>query len=493
MVSSSELLATPKIISPFTKEFLQSGERLSASEIRTATQIVSEGDQRLANFDTEIYRVRAELGRLVLARDNTQEQVTLHKRAIHSSRHFPAAILSKVFPYTLPLMDPDEPGPTPWYLGHICRYWREVALTLPILWSDIFIFSARKFSIERLETLLSRSINSPLKVLLWSSSDDPHVNVLLHILVANSVRWRAASLLLTPYSFPELVPLRGRIPILRHLRINVVDHNKPSSTSDTSNPFEIAPDLRDVSFEDLSGLRFPIVLPWNQLTRWKTESRVPNPYTILPITSNLEIASLAVNRVPQQAIFLPRLRRLYITLLPALDHFVLPALEEIYLVDADPTPVLSVLSRSSAKLKTLHIIFCNPTHISTILEACPTLTAFGVQIGPRDESKSLLADLTVRQQGTMSICLGPNVEFIAFGIDQGKLNQGVFLKMVVSRWRVAPGGPCCRLRKVELFIVSGVTLGEHTLKRLKALEAEGLQMSILTGMTAQDRLLDWRV
>ncbi|KAJ6617682.1 hypothetical protein B0H10DRAFT_2032516 [Mycena sp. CBHHK59/15] len=473
-------IPTSKLRSPFSKEFLDSSRRLSPAEIGIAEEIVASGERIIADLDGAIARVRAELEQLIQQRDETDKQVVQHKYSLRPMRRLPPEIISKIFVSTLPYMDPDEPGDIPWYLSHICRYWRDVALGLPALWSDIFIMTTDKCRIEQLETQLARSANAPLKVLFWSTrSGDAHATRLLRILAVCATRWRAASLLLTPDNFVWLAGI-GVVSLCSATYVS----------TEKCNPFEVAPELRDVTFEDLSGLPHPIVIPWEQLTRLKAVSSPQSHLEILRKTHDLEVASLELSSSSSpsnhQPIQLPRLRRVYVSFLPFLEQLMLPSLEEIYLVDVQPGPLLALISRSSAKLKTIRIIGCTPSNISLILDACPTLHTLGVQIMPRDAAKNLLSDLTVHRQGAKSVCIGPKVDSIAFGIDHGSINQGQFVKMVESRWRVPPGG-------LELLIVQGVTLTQETLQRLEALRTKGLEVSIVTGEKATEGLLDWRV
>ncbi|KAJ6534858.1 hypothetical protein B0H19DRAFT_1271542 [Mycena capillaripes] len=144
------------IRSPFSQEFLRSSQRLSASEFDLATQFISIGQQCVSYVDSAIARANsgAELNGLKQQRKDILEQA-------------------------------DDFGQTPWHLGHICQYWRDTVLATPGLWSDIVIIGAHRYPLGKLATLLARSSNSPLKVLLWSSpfeSADPNTTEFLQIL-----------------------------------------------------------------------------------------------------------------------------------------------------------------------------------------------------------------------------------------------------------------------------------------------------------------------
>ncbi|KAJ6595049.1 hypothetical protein DFH09DRAFT_1412906 [Mycena vulgaris] len=213
-------------------------------------------------------------------------------------------------------------------------------------------------------------------------------------------------------------------------------------------PFEIAPELRQVSLEDLSGLHRPIVLPFSQLTRFESVATDRLLAETLPYTANLERASLNLTGDYPQTIHLifppirlPILRHLFMSHLGFLRALELPALEELYM-------------------------------------ASPTLETLAVVVLPGDKSNDLMHALTVRPISVPRVCIGTRVESIAFGTDGGEISQASFMAMVESRWRVLDeGGPCCRLRSVELVIQDSesITLSRAVMRRLQALEVEGLQ------------------
>ncbi|KAJ6595052.1 hypothetical protein DFH09DRAFT_158350 [Mycena vulgaris] len=493
---------------PFSKELLESSRRLSASETGLAAEFVAAGERRILDLDSTIdiarYQAPAELERLMQEREVLHQQVQ-HKRPLR----LPPEIISGFLASTVLGTELDDFPNTPWYLSHVCQYWREVALGVPTLWSDIVITNPKRYSIERLETHLARSSNSPLKVLFWSthSRDDPPSDlssVLLERLVTCAPRWIAANIYITPHNFARLAGIRNRIPRLRYLRLCVFHHGRRFRSTEASDPFEIAPELRQVSLEELSGLHHPIVLPFSQLTRFESVATNRLLAETLPHTANLEQASLNLTGDYPQTIHLifppirlPLLRHLFVSHLGFLGALELPALEELFMVDQRPEPLLDLRIRCpSVKLRILRVDGCNHRHISTILEASPTLETLAVMILPGDKSNDLIHSLTVRPISVPPVCIGTKVDSIAFGIYGGEIGQASFMAMVESRWRVPDeGGPCCRLRSVELLIQDSesITLSKAVVRRLQALEAEGLQVSILQGEEATTGLLGWRI
>ncbi|KAJ7123965.1 hypothetical protein C8R43DRAFT_1031458 [Mycena crocata] len=483
---------------PFSKEFLEN-HRLSAGEMKQVNQIVSAGELKLLDLDTSISRAKIELDQLTKQREEVQQQVALHKSVLCFIDRVPPEILSKILALTTRNVDDDELDPTPWHLGHISQYWRKVALAVQILWADIFIDRTAKFPIEKLKTQLARAANCRLKIIFMSSSSrDAHAAALLQLLVDRSAQWRATDILVTPDNYGILAAIRGRLHQLCYLRLNVVDFSsyggRGSSSTQQIHPFELAPELRSLAVEDVSGIPYSLRLPFDQLTHLKVTFTRKLPFATLHLTPNLETASLDFMRDPDPSeapVRLPRLRGLYISTLDALDLLQLPALEELYMIGTAIAPLLRLLARSlTAKLKTLRIMGCNGRDIAAILHAAPTIQTLAVQVGPNEKSDDLVRQLTVRLGAG---CIGPTVDSVCFALDQGVISQRLFFDMLDSRWRVPAGGPCCRLRAAEILMLRGdFVFAKGIEKRMKALRAEGLHISILEGVQASNAHFEWR-
>ncbi|KAF7350617.1 hypothetical protein MSAN_01621800 [Mycena sanguinolenta] len=501
---------------PFTPQFLQSklqsGQRLSAEEIAIATEFISVAEHCISYVDASISRTGPgiELDELKQERANIIQQIARHKNAICTIRRIPPEIISKFLVLSVPQLDIDDFGQPPWHLGHICGDWREIALETPSLWSDIVVFRPREYPLEKLHALLDRSSNSPLKFLFWAASttsqEEPRIRELLQIMVACAPRWISASIAVNPHDWGLLAPLRGRIPRLHYLRIDVSDFggfHHPQYTvmaKEKSDPFEIAPALRDVTLEDLSTLPHALKLPFQQLTRIKVVESCTSIRAMLQTASNLQMASLDFTDDPLETGFpvpirLQHLRRLYVSAQPFLHQLELPALEEIYLVNTDPAPFLSLIGRCpTIRLTRLSMAFCGSTNLIRILEACPSIQSLGLQL-TNNEGNDVLSKLTVRRTGAILTSIGPNVHSISLGIDRAPIKYEQFVKMVESRWRVPrKGSPCCRLRSVELFVVdSGKLLSTSQQERIDTLKGEGLRVSVLQGTEAHYAIMDWRI
>ncbi|KAJ7657189.1 hypothetical protein DFH06DRAFT_458941 [Mycena polygramma] len=452
--------------SPFTREFLEGSQRLSPPELAIANEVISAAESRITDLDAAIAQRTKQIKDCVEQRNDCVEQIVLHKKATRAFRRIPPEIVSQFLASALPEFD----RRIPWRLGHICSYWRAVALETPLLWgamTDIFITKVTSYPPEKLKTQLARSANLPLTITFWIPSYQaahPPIPDLLKTLVSCSSRWISASLELTPESFVWVAPLRGCIPNLRYLHIGVIpNHNARSISKELSNPFEIAPALRDVTLDDLSGLPHPLVLPFDQLIRLENSATYASQVKMLLKTPNLEAASLKLTDASDNPglpiVHLPYLRRLYVDVdsklphqsyLRILDQLDLPVLKELYVVDADLTPIISLISRCpTIKLKTLRLRRCidsSPQHISHIIDVCATVQNLALQIVGNNgdailDSLTVGATIPARKLKVITLEIAGNAQ----------ISDGQIVNMIESRWELRP----CRLRSVVLLVAQG--------------------------------------
>ncbi|KAJ7732557.1 hypothetical protein B0H16DRAFT_1253771, partial [Mycena metata] len=115
--------------SPTASQYTAAQEFLESHNARMSTIRVERSEVELVLIDAE-HVVRAEICLL---------------RAIMSPiRRVPPELVREIFILLTPSLDvkysPHDPSsilklPTPWDLGHICRSWRDIALSLGLLWS----------------------------------------------------------------------------------------------------------------------------------------------------------------------------------------------------------------------------------------------------------------------------------------------------------------------------------------------------------------------
>ena len=95
-------------------------------------------------FDKGIGKLQKELKTLQEARDALCHAIELHKALISPLRRYPD-ILQEIFHHCLPTAHDATMNPwdAPLLLTHICRDWRNLALSTPSFWSTILICNRR--------------------------------------------------------------------------------------------------------------------------------------------------------------------------------------------------------------------------------------------------------------------------------------------------------------------------------------------------------------
>ncbi|KAF7314678.1 F-box domain-containing protein [Mycena kentingensis (nom. inval.)] len=94
-----------------------------------------------AKLESEIAEMEATLAELKARRDALNAGIATHQSLIAPIRRISQHVLEEIFLACLPtahnaVIDPSE---APLLLGRVCRYWRELAYTMPTLWNRIHI------------------------------------------------------------------------------------------------------------------------------------------------------------------------------------------------------------------------------------------------------------------------------------------------------------------------------------------------------------------
>ncbi|KAF5356567.1 hypothetical protein D9758_008211 [Tetrapyrgos nigripes] len=132
------MTTTSAAVSPFL-HLLGTNYVASHEEKVVISELLSAPLQNLAQLDSKIHKLESVLDDLKRERNDIQAYVSAHQALV--SPVLPAEVLSKVFVFCLP----DGRNPTrslnevPLLLGRICRFWREVSLSTPELWTAIHV------------------------------------------------------------------------------------------------------------------------------------------------------------------------------------------------------------------------------------------------------------------------------------------------------------------------------------------------------------------
>lgn len=230
---------------------------------------------RLAKLDSEIKALE-----LVLSKDKKRT------RAKYPVLTLPNEIVSEIFTHVLPEYPHRPPAAglsSPTLLSHICRQWREIALSTPTLWRAISI-SLRNQNTHSmptrtnqslasqlclLETWLARSRSCPLSIMITSIWDvDQSVAPFVRAIVPHCNRWEHLWLLMSQNIVVSLI--KGPMPLLRVLRIGLTAKSGSPAVSKPVVVFQDAPQLRTIILMTLIPPN--IILPWAQFTRFITRN-----------------------------------------------------------------------------------------------------------------------------------------------------------------------------------------------------------------------------
>jgi hypothetical protein len=251
----------------------------SDMEIKDIRALLISPTEQIAQIEGQIEEMDVTIRELKVKRSALLAAIDAHRALISPMRHAPDDILREIFLACLPtdhnaLIDPIE---APILFGRVCRHWRAVAHSTPMLWSSVHIPAitedARAYIGPKLEAAIKvwfeRSDPCPLTVSLLCRVDcrpdryDHPVFLLLdvaHRLQHLVVIGQAADLLPILCLGPESLPLLKSIRLMDTAQ-GFTDH------PDATNALQI-PTLRDVSLY-LSTDPLALPLNWAQLTAIK--------------------------------------------------------------------------------------------------------------------------------------------------------------------------------------------------------------------------------
>ncbi|KAJ7018195.1 hypothetical protein C8F04DRAFT_1152467 [Mycena alexandri] len=382
-------------------------------------------------------------------------------------------IMARTLPHTKAIGSHTTVLQAPWWLGHICRRWRAIALGYLPLWSSFGLCASyiqvqmdriSSPTAEKMQLRLTGS-ETPLDVtLMWQRFDAnaPSESV---------PRWRSLRLNMYRNSpedviIPLLYGIKGRLPLLRTLECTSSSQRQPASAF--GDLFANLPNLREVYFadaeaEDIDDSLHPSInLPWQQITHFRGRYRaLHDGFTILRAAPNLVECGLTIDKwnaepdtafellAPQQ-IELFHLCRLSTQCKPPnfLQTLTVPALQELWITFPEAASLLSCIERSAAyQLVTLVVYQCAgdvaPTLVP-ILHVLPALHTFFLEFPDgRDATGNIFDALTIKNpsldssstvhhnyDNINSIC--PALSRIAVG-DLTASHITAFLDMIQSR------------------------------------------------------------
>ncbi|KAJ7885086.1 hypothetical protein B0H14DRAFT_3856952 [Mycena olivaceomarginata] len=250
-------------------------------------------------------------------------------------------------------------GPlSPTFLSHICRRWREVALSTPMLWRAVSLPDCDQYVVRpHLELWMSRSGCLPLSIdieEIFNTVDES----CLELLTLHRARWEYVTL--ACYE-SEVLPIQGPMPLLRQFEIRL-EATRPALR------FCEFPRLRSVTLWDIT--RPTDLFPWSQLTSLTSIHSPIENTAILQLAVNLVHCHLMLRpgEIPSSDVRLRSLESLVLAQMWDLDgavtHYletmITPSLRTLEVPEAflqpSPTDTLRLfISKSGCRLQGLCI------------------------------------------------------------------------------------------------------------------------------------------
>ncbi|KAJ7093287.1 hypothetical protein B0H15DRAFT_971676 [Mycena belliarum] len=497
--TSSETIPTlsPPRASPTNFSHLLDSNRVPLDEESLAIRrLVTTGQNGLRTLDAHIDSLQKSLSKLVRRRGAMEEYVRKHKSILSPVRRLPPELLCTIFLMTPPFirrLKAKTVNQPPWRLGHVCRAWRQAALSLPLLWSSIHIADhpwtlplRDVYPDAMLETQLQRSATQPLDITI-ESEGDLRLAGPLHL---DSARWRTLSIRVVGLDSVDdlLSAAEGHLPLLETL--DVIDAHV-NSTQMPSTIFATAPNLRHVLLTNcrLQQHSPPLVIPWHQITHYRGRYPAQRQFDILraaPALVQCGLCFVGPARLPgDQIVTVPALRRLHVRDDVFLNHLTAPQLEALFVEDFLTGAILPLIRRSACRLTKLVLLHCTVAAVPPLIQHLPSLAELHIRTySPLGQTLQPLFYAMTLGPGRPAVC--PNLTSFSFGLGGG-INSSTgavapFIAMLQSRLDA-------RLAFVRLY--SETPLPKELARGIGVLADAGLDIAFLDWREAE-KLIEGR-
>ncbi|KAJ7473788.1 hypothetical protein B0H11DRAFT_1336314 [Mycena galericulata] len=354
-----------------------------------------------SDLRAQITEMRMNLMRLEREELHATRHIERCEFALAPIRRIPTEILQHIFLCYADLLGDNPPcidvkGGV-WILGHICSYWRAVALSTPDLWTAC-AFSCYPHKRPRgccdapslVRTWFERAGRRPLSIRF--NCDAPAIDQhprdakevcksVFEIVLDHRREWTDVQLGSAPSFLSKLESVRNEFPSLKKL-VLLIDTMGAFDETQTLSVFSGAPQLHDVSLHFIGSRSQQVLLPWRQIKSYKGPFSLNEASHVLsdaPDLVDCEIYPGGGDPLPSNPLLVHRLQNLHLMLSAPRPEFVtLPSLQRLRLSAIDDTMLPSVerlLQRSMAAPTSLHIDdFVFSPELIALLAAAPTIT-----------------------------------------------------------------------------------------------------------------------
>jgi F-box-like len=432
----------------------------SSSEANLIRSTLSQVQCNISLLDHESDRLRAMLDRVSHNRKTLLKFSAEYQALLSPTRCLPPEVLAEIFYYCSPenwIDDNPHDKRATMLSSHVCRLWRQVALSMPRLWSSLSLeirTANYESSLSLAKSWLSRSGGCPLKLRILCFDRSRNLQFLVDTILPLCHRWQNLYIVVLFAEIDDFVAAIGHVPRLEMLDLSVLD--SPDFLTTRPLPvriFESAPKLRNVCLSD-GIIPHGVQLPWDQLTEFRVGLcgvyDCLEALTWLPNLVKFGVDLAIVKTPPSGAIHhviqLPHLTTM--TLFPRVnpgyffDHLALPSLADFEYYDEvgctwKQRQFISLLLRSSCSLRRLCLAAprsMKEHHLIQVLEHTPDLRE--LHVAPLSMSSSALARLTRQTTNNENApCLVTKLHTFKI-FHQLHFDAEALADMVESRWRL---------------------------------------------------------
>ena len=381
-----------KYTSPIPKHLFETNDPPLLQEQASLREILKETEDHLAEIEQTIFRVENLLQGFYHRRDSIKHSLLVNKGVLSSIRRIPREVLCDIFSLIVPPRSKTSLNTSQglWPLSHVCRIWRDAALSFSSTWCDIQVIHgygdqqmqpAQWHPHQVLRNLFANTNGRPVRMVLSIGSLSTSSRELLDVAIDHSRQWRDVTITLPTKLISRLRKTHMKLPLLERI---VIQHNATCclTASHIGQALKVAPALRTVVLQDFMGVG-NLDLPWSQLTEMCLSGRKSRHdfdlFQFYQRLSNLQTLHLHAPRFPDnyanKALELPHVRSLHLEsyYYGALPVLTLPALEELFDVHDRHVPFITdLICRSSCTIKSIGI--CYGGDLLTIFQLTPNAT-----------------------------------------------------------------------------------------------------------------------
>ena len=381
----------------------------------------------------------------------------------------------------------------PMLLCQVCSYWRELALSIPMLWSSVCASMGernRPGHVALMRQWLKRSCVQPLFLYLDIRRVDPLTSTMMNLLLDNVGRWSDVLFGVDDESAKDLLAIPGEdAQLLDSFSINAATCSQ-ETVDELASILPTFPNLRRLRLYSFATPMALLGMEFSSLTHIKLLCPLPFNECVLflarcPQIREVEITDITPSstRLKWPIITLSHLSSLYVVsgVAELLDYFTLPALRLLSFGGIQLKNFQDFVTRSSCQLETFNLMTrgLSPSEEELIRYICmpclKTIRELNIGIHSVTDKTLALLQYPVGSEAKPEDKRFPLLETLS--IETCETTDGVVSDMVASRWQPAGG----RRDENSPARLKGVLLrfeGKHEIdrSRLNEFAAGGLKV-----------------